>query len=150
MKLYLMRHGQAASPLQDPEQGLTAGGRVDIERLAKQLKQQGIQIAQFFHSEKTRARQTAEIMAHCLAPEVELKVHAHIKPNDDPRQIISEINDWQEDTLITSHLPYIPNLLSQLTDDFGSNHAISFDPGTVIFLDKEDDTKWHISWVTSP
>lgn len=150
MKLYLMRHGQAASPQQDPEQGLTADGREDIERLAIQLEQQGIRVNQVFHSEKPRARQSAEIMASHIAPDVKLKVHEHIKPNDDPQQIIPELDKWQEDTLITSHLPFIPNLLSRLTDAVDSNHAISFEPGTVVCLEREADTPWHFVWVASP
>ena len=66
MKLYLMRHGQAASKDIDPEQGLTNNGKAAIEQLANKLSDQGMNFSQVVHSEKTRARQTAEIMSHII------------------------------------------------------------------------------------
>jgi len=145
MKLYLMRHGQAASPQVDPQQGLTPEGRVAIEQLAQRLAMQGVLFAQVFHSEKTRARQTAEIMTSIMAPNVAPQQRTGLKPNDDPRPLIPEIESWQQDTLITSHLPFIPNLLSLLTGDLQSIVLI---PGTVVCLVKEN-TVWRIEWVES-
>ncbi|MCK4586416.1 MAG: histidine phosphatase family protein, partial [Gammaproteobacteria bacterium] len=63
MKLFLMRHGQAADIEVDPEQGLSAEGKAAIEQLAHRLAEQNITFKQVFYSEKARARQTAEIMA---------------------------------------------------------------------------------------
>lgn len=146
MKLYLMRHGQAANPQDDPQQGLTPDGRIAIEQLAQRLAQQGVSFTQVFHSEKTRARQTADIMAHGIAPAVSPQQRPGLKPNDDPRPLITELENWQDDTLITSHLPYVPNLLSLLTGDLQS---IVLTPGTVVCLVKEDNG-WRIEWVESP
>lgn len=146
MKLYLMRHGQAASPQVDPQQGLTPEGRIAIEQLAQALVIQGMQFTQVFHSEKARARQTAEIMTRLIAPTVSPQQRAGLKPNDDPRLLLAEIENWQDDTLITSHLPFIPNLLSLLTGDLQS---IVLAPGTVVCLVKEN-TIWRIEWVESP
>lgn len=108
MKLYLMRHGQAANPQIDPEQGLTSQGRADIEQLAQRLIDQNVRFTQVFHSEKARARQTAEIMAEAIAPAVVPQQLAGLKPNDDPRELLPNIADWNVDTLITSHLPSSP------------------------------------------
>ena len=147
MKLYLMRHGQAASPQVDPQQGLTPEGRMAIEQLAQALAKQGMQFTQVFHSEKARARQTAEIMTRIIAPIVSPQQRVGLKPNDDPRLLIPDINNWQEDTLITSHLPFIPGLLAQLSH---ATNAIAFEPGTVVCLLKGDDTSWNIEWFSSP
>lgn len=146
MKLYLMRHGQAASPQTDPQQGLTEEGRTEIEQLAKRLADRGVSFSHAYHSEKARAQQTAEIMAGILVPELAPKVCTGLKPNDDPRLLIPEIESWHEDTLITSHLPFIPNLLSLLTGDLQSIVLI---PGTIICLLKENSV-WRIEWVESP
>lgn len=146
MKLYLMRHGQAASELVDPQQGLTLEGRLAIEQLAQRLAQRGIRFNRVFHSEKERARQTAEIMTGVIAPDISPQQRAGLKPNDDPRQLIPEIEDWQGDTLLTSHLPFIPNLLSLLT---GGLQSVALAPGTVVCLIKEN-TGWRIEWVESP
>jgi len=146
MKLYLMRHGQAASPEVDPQQGLTDEGRADIEQLAKRLAGQGIQFSQVFHSKKARAQQTAQIMASILAPNVTPQMRTGLKPNDDPRLLLPEIESWQQDTLITSHLPFVPGLLAELT---GQPQGMGFVPGSIICLVNEKDG-WQIEWIESP
>ena len=153
MKLYLMRHGEAASKEDDPKQGLTKNGKLAIERLAHKLLQQTqqarerkINIEQVFHSDKARAQQTAEIMASILAPEVTPQCRENLKPNDNPEELISDIETWSKDTLITSHLPFIPNLLNLLTQH---QQSISFIPGTIACLSNAS-TNWNVEWVISP
>ncbi|GMR16262.1 MAG: phosphohistidine phosphatase SixA [Gammaproteobacteria bacterium] len=150
MKLYLMRHGEALSPNKDPEQGLTESGKSNIEKVARQLHNNGVTFNRVLHSKKKRARQTAEIMIDNIAPEVTATLHQHITPNDDPGLIISEINTWDEDTLITSHLPYVPNLITRLTGEDAFLSAISFETGTVVCLIKDDNSTWSIMWSTCP
>ncbi len=146
MKLYLMRHGQAAGEQQDPQQGLTSEGRQAIEQLARRLEQQGIRFSQIFHSDKTRAQQTATIMRRLLAPGIAPKMRGGLRPNDDPRLLIKEIEGWTVDTLITSHLPFIPTLLSLLT---GELQNVVVTPGTIICL-QQDNGGWVIEWVDAP
>ena len=141
-----MRHGQAASPQIDPQQGLSSEGRAEVERLAKRLAGQDVQFSQIFHSEKTRARQTAEIMARILAPDITPQLRAGLKPNDDPRLLIAELNRWQQDTLIASHLPFVPGLLAELT---GQAQNMGLVTGTIICLVKEAGS-WKILWMESP
>lgn len=146
MKLYLMRHGQAASPLDDPQQGLTPEGRAEIEALAQRLQNQGIGFRQVYHSEKTRAQQTAEIVTAITSPEVTPQLRDGLKPNDDPRPLQAEIDHWQDDTLLVSHLPFVPTLLSLLIHDAVSMAMI---PGTIVCLNNENGN-WQIEWVESP
>lgn len=150
MKLYLMRHGEALSPEKDPERGLTENGKLRIEKLARHLNKNGATFSQAFHSPKKRARETAEIMVSIISPAASLAVHKHIAPNDDPQLLISEINDWNKDTLIASHLPFVPNLMTSLTgqDAFLSN--ISFETGTLVCLERTEQATWVINWATSP
>lgn len=146
MKLYLMRHGKAAAVQDDPEEGLTQQGRQEIEQLARRLVEQGVQVMHVLHSEKTRAQQTAQIMAGLLAPGVTPRMRAGLKPNDDPRELMPEIESWQQDTLVTSHLPFVPMLLFRLT---GEKFGMDIAPGSVFCLAKDADG-WHVQWVTSP
>ena len=146
MKLYLMRHGQAASPDVDPRQGLSSEGRSEIEQLAQRLQNQGVRFQQVFHSEKDRARQTAEIVTAITSPGVSPQQRSGLKPNDDPRPLSGEIEHWQDDTLLVSHLPFVPNLLGLLIADAVSMAMI---PGTLICLNNETGS-WHIEWVESP
>ncbi len=150
MTLYLMRHGQAASKLVDHEQGLTASGRDEIERLAYFVADKSMRFERIWHSTKMRARQTAEIMAQVIAPDTELKVHKNLAPNDDPELLLHEIGAWTVDTLVVGHLPYMPQLLDMLTANTGSTQAIDFEPGTVVCLDNSSLKGWQIDWVASP
>lgn len=146
MKLYLMRHGQAASPQVDPQQGLSEEGRAGIAQLAERLAGQGIRFSQVFHSDKARARQTAEIMTSVLSPNVVPQMRSGLKPNDDPRDLLVDIESWNKDTLIASHLPFVPGLLAELT---GQAQGMGFVPGTVICLTKDNDS-WQIEWIETP
>jgi len=146
MKLYLMRHGEAASEQIDPQQGLSAHGRAGIENLATRLAGQDIQFAQIFHSDKTRAKQTAEIMGRILAPGLMPEQRSGLKPNDDPHKLIAEIESWQQDTLICSHLPFVPSLIVQLS---GQPQGMGFVPGTIVCLEKENHV-WKINWMETP
>ena len=146
MKLYLMRHGQAASIEVDREQGLSSEGRAAIEQLAHKLAKQNITFKQILHSEKARARQTAEIMTKILSPHITPTCRAGLKPNDDPEKLLPDINTWQENTLIASHLPFIPHLLILLT---GNSQSSNFVPGTIACLTKKA-SQWELEWISRP
>ncbi|MDH5369405.1 MAG: phosphohistidine phosphatase SixA [Gammaproteobacteria bacterium] len=150
MKLYLMRHGEALSPQEDPERGLSNNGKFKIESVAKHLQQQDLTLQHVYHSTKKRAQQTAEIMAHIISPGITPVAHKNITPNDDPTLILAEINNWKEDTLITSHLPFIPNLMTLLTGKDAFLSAITFETGTIICLKKENNSVWEMEWATCP
>ena len=145
-----MRHGEALSPQRDPERGLSENGKAKIKMVAAHLLNKKISFQQVLHSKKKRARETAEIMAQTLSPTVTPVEHSHITPNDDPALIISEINDWDNDTLITSHLPFVPNLITALTGQDAYLSAITFETGTIICLERMGNANWAIQWSTSP
>lgn len=150
MKLYLMRHGEALSADLDPEQGLSDNGKEKIEALAKYLHQQNLTFQCVFHSVKKRAMQTAEIMARVLSPDVKPQVMNNIKPNDDPRLVAPELNTWNEDTLVTTHLPFLPNIVTLLTGQDVFLSAITFETGTIICLEKGNNDTWNLKWSSAP
>lgn len=150
MKIYLMRHGDALSSEADPERGLSDKGKEKIKALAEHLHQQDLTFKCVFHSFKKRAIQTAEIMTGILSPEVTPQLMLNITPNDDPSLIVPEINSWDNDTLMTSHLPFLPNLVTQLTGQDVFLSAISFETGTIICLEKGNNDVWNIKWSTAP
>ena len=145
-----MRHGEASSPQKDPERGLTDKGKLNVELVAQHLQSQGVLFSRILHSKKKRAIETAEIMGKIIAPHALLTQHNKITPNDDPHNIFSEINAWDEDTLITSHLPFIPDLMTLLTEKDAYMTAITFETATVICLEKENSYKWKLLWSTAP
>lgn len=146
-KLYLMRHGLANDVSIDPDQGLSDIGRSEVEQVANRVMSNGLNIARIFHSNKARARQTAEIMRATLAPGADISEHASIKPNDAPDSLISDINSWHQDTLIVSHLPFLPTLIAKLTGH--SLSSIAFQPATLVCLELKDHG-WEFGWVEAP
>lgn len=145
-----MRHGEAMSPQQDPERGLTENGKLKIKLVANHLKEKNISFKRVFHSKKKRAFETAEIMAQTIAPDIKFQQHENIAPNDDPNSILNEIILWDEDTLITSHLPFVPNLMTQLTGQDAYLSAISFETGTIVCLERDNKGDWKVAWATAP
>ena len=145
-----MRHGEALSPQKDPERGLSDNGKSKVKLVAEHLQNQGVSFSKIFHSKKKRARETAEIMGGIISPDASLMVHDKITPNDDPHLIFSEINSWDQDTLITSHLPFVPNLMTLLTEKDAYMTAITFETATIICLEKENSYRWSFQWSTAP
>ena len=64
MQLYLMRHGDAVSELTNAQRPLSEAGRSGIQRVAAFVQSNlAINVKTMFHIGKTRARETAEILA---------------------------------------------------------------------------------------
>jgi len=59
MALYLIQHGKSLPKDQDPDQGLSAEGIAETQRISNAAKDYGVAVSQIRHSVKTRARQTA-------------------------------------------------------------------------------------------
>ena len=77
MKLYLVRHGNALAPDQDPESPLSEKGIRETKKMATVLAHFNLELGAVWHSTKQRARQTAEIL-HVGTP-IEKE---GLKPND--------------------------------------------------------------------
>jgi len=148
-----MRHGTAAGPDIDPEQGLSALGRDEISRLAERLASRGIQFSRIFHSNKTRAKQTAELMMRGVSPNADVSLRAGLSPNDDPQIVMDEMASWSSDTLAVSHLPLVPGLLAIIPGVGSASMRINFVPGTIVCIEKAGDKQerdWKLSWSESP
>jgi phosphohistidine phosphatase len=83
MKLYLVQHGAAKSEAEDPQRRLTPEGAKTVERMAQYLASLPLHLHRIEHSDKERARQTAEIMAGHLHPAEGTRQVADLAPNDD-------------------------------------------------------------------
>lgn len=68
MKLYLVQHGEALPKEVNSDRSLSDQGRQDAERLARFLAGRGVRVSRVWHSGRTRARQTAELLAAAVAP----------------------------------------------------------------------------------
>ena len=82
MEIYLFRHGEAMSPLENPERPLTPKGRLDVEQMAGVLRKERVRFRKLYHSPKLRAVETAAILGEKFG--VEPEEIDFLTPDDDP------------------------------------------------------------------
>src|SRR6266704_2662142 len=74
---------KAKDGAEDPQRSLTDDGRKTVEQMADCLSLLGLSLDRIEHSEKLRARQTAEILVARLSPREGAIQIAGLAPNDD-------------------------------------------------------------------
>ena len=150
MRVYLMRHGQPVSALENPERPLSHLGKNDVEKIAEFLHRAGVKIGQVLHSGKARAKQTAAIMASRLNPELELQESPGLGPMDDVTRITSQLKESKEDLLIAGHMPHLGKLVSLLVVGNQLAPVVNFQQGGVACLERDEMDRWSIAWVLAP
>ncbi|MCK5249069.1 MAG: phosphohistidine phosphatase SixA [Spirochaetaceae bacterium] len=114
MILYLVQHGKALSKEVDPDRPLSEEGRSEVEAVANCLARAGVRVPRIYHSGKTRAAQTARILADKLAAD-HVEVQSGMAPNDDVAAFAGVIEGKNRDALYVGHLPHLGKLASLLT-----------------------------------
>lgn len=150
MALYLVQHGKSLPKEQDPDQGLSAEGVAQTERIAKLAKDHGVGVSQIQHSVKTRARQTAEIFAKALNPKNGIQEVGGIKPMDDVAEFASGI-DPAADIMLVGHLPFMERMTAFLITGSIDRPVFKFQNSGMVCLDKDPATQsWVIRWSLMP
>ena len=122
MKLYLLRHGDAAEPGDpryptDAARPLTSKGIKRTRQLANALRQMEISFGVIFSSPLVRARQTAEIVARSLKLEKQLRLTNHLAPGGAFVDMLAQIENARATVpaiLLVGHEPYLSGLISLL------------------------------------
>ena len=150
MALYLIQHGKSLSKDQDPDQGLSAEGIAETERMAKLAEDYDIAVSQIRHSVKTRARQTAEIFAKALRPKEGIREVSGIKPLDDVA-VYAENIDPAEDIMLVGHLPFMERMTAFLITGSIDKPVFKFQNSGIVCLDKDPEAQvWVIKWALMP
>ena len=150
MALYLIQHGRSLSKDQDPDQGLSAEGIAETERMAKLAEDYDIAVSQIRHSVKTRARQTAEIFAKALRPKEGIREVSGIKPLDDVAAYAENI-DPAEDIMLVGHLPFMERMTAFLITGSIDKPVFKFQNSGIVCLDKDPEAQvWVIKWALMP
>ena len=150
MRLYLTQHGLAVPKDVDADRPLSKQGREDVRHLAQLLKTSGIRVGQVLHSGKTRAEQTAAILAEVLLPQGQPQRHAGLNPKDPTDRVFQELKTWTVDTLIVSHLPYVGRLASLLLTSDPDQPLLTFQPGSMACLERDTEDQWSMAWMVRP
>ncbi len=150
MALYLVQHGKNLPKDIDPDKGLSEEGMAEVRKIAEVAGQYGIKVFKIFHSGKTRAKQTAQIIGSVLDMENEIEQIEGINPLDDVSEFAKKLND-PENWMLVGHLPFLEKLTSYLvagTDEFP---IFKFQNGGIVCLDKVPDIdRWIIKWALMP
>jgi phosphohistidine phosphatase len=155
MKLYLVQHAKAASKEVDPDRPLTAEGLRDVQKVAAFVEPLQITVDNLWHSGKTRAMQTAEILAKVFTIVDKTSAHDDLAPNDDVQAIKESIISTGRALMIVGHMPFMAKLSSLLLTGSEASEIITFRQGGIVCLSyaakgQESDTRWQIDWIVTP
>jgi phosphohistidine phosphatase len=150
MQLYLVQHGAAKSDAEDPQRRLTAEGAKTVERMAEHLSVLRLRVIRIEHSDKERARQTAEIMAAHLCPAEGIRQVTGMAPNDEVGPMRERLQDESESLMMIGHLPYLSRLVSVLLGVQQDRTLVTFQMGGVVHLERDDNREWRLRWILVP
>ncbi len=150
MRLYVVQHGEAVPKELDPDRPLSEKGRLDVERLAAFLARLGVRVERLYHSGKTRARQTAELLQWAVAPRRAPEERQGLGPEDPVAPWVAEIETWGEDALIAGHMPFVGRLVGRLAAGDESRAVVAFVPGTAVCLERNPGGGWAVVWMVRP
>lgn len=149
MELYLAQHGKAKPEEEDPDRPLTREGRAETERVGRAAARAGVELGAVWHSGKLRARETAEIFAQALLPDVGPEEKPWLGPLDDPRQAIQAAREAERPVLLVGHLPYMSRLPSLLLAGDQERGIVDVRYSGIIALG-EDEDGWTLRWYMRP
>ena len=148
MKLYLAQHGEALTKEEHADRPLSDKGRMDVGRVAWHLAMLGLEVAEVQHSGKTRARESAEILAASLG--AVCGDRSGLGPNDPVAVLAEAAAEWQEDRLLVGHLPFMGRLADLLVGGGDGLDLLDFTPGCLACLERELAGAWRIAWMLKP
>jgi phosphohistidine phosphatase len=120
MKLYFLRHGEAAERLEwkgdDAERPLTEAGRERVARSAAVLAGLNLELDAILTSPLARARQTAEIVAKTLHAKDKLVYDSRLGIGFDKDQLAEILHDHaaSEALMLIGHEPSLSETISTL------------------------------------
>lgn len=150
MRLYLVQHAKAEPKDVDPQRPLTEEGRQDIKKVAAFIKPLYLCVDYLWHSGKTRAAQTAEVLAEAIETRKQMAAREGLAPNDDVEAVRDEIVSAQQDIMLVGHLPFVGKLASLLLSGSESSNIVAFKQGSIVCLNYSDENQWQINWMITP
>jgi len=149
MDFYFVRHGEAEPEHVDRRRSLTSDGRRGVEKIARTAAARRLKIAEILHSDKLRAKETAEILAGFLSPARGIREISGLSPEDDPLVAKAELEAADECLMLVGHLPHLSRLAALLLVGNSEKKIVDFTPATMICLSRESGI-WRLGWTLSP
>ena len=150
MFLYLVQHAEAKKEEVDPSRSLSENGMRNIQTTSLFLAKQGLKVNKIFHSNKLRAKQTAEVLAEHLKPEQGLSEIDGLAPLDDPNIWLERLKGVPDDIILVGHLPHLARLASLLVCESEKTDIISFRMAGIVCLKRDDNGAYTFHWMVTP
>jgi phosphohistidine phosphatase len=150
MLLYLVQHAEAKSEADDPSRDLSEKGKMDIEAVAHHLKRLHVEVKQIFHSGKTRAQTTANILGEHLQPSAGVSEAPGLAPMDDPGIWAERIAKVDENIMVVGHLPHLGRLAALLMSGDKERIVVNFQMGGAVRLQLMEANQWALDWMIVP
>ena len=151
MELYLVQHAEAKTKDEDPERGLTDLGFANVRKTAGFVNKLDISVETIFHSDKLRAKQTANELAEAIKSVTGLKQRNGIAPMDDISSMMDEIQRSDKNLMVVGHLPYMAKLASALLCGNENQNAVRFQTSCIVKLIRDEENKgWSVKWMITP
>jgi phosphohistidine phosphatase len=103
-----------------------------------------------YHSGKTRARQTAELIAQQLDLLDNLEQADGLAPMDDPSIWAENIVKTTKDVILVGHLPHLQKLAALLLFQDENKTTIKFQNSGILCLERDDSSAWSLEWMVVP
>lgn len=149
MHFYLVRHGEARSAAEDPQRSLSDQGRKHAEEVARAAAAKGICIFEILHSDKLRAKQTAEIMSRFLSPQDGIREISGLSPDDDPLVARAELETAKGSLMLVGHLPHLSRLASLLVAGDQEREIVNFPTAAIVCVAYAEGS-WQLQWILRP
>ncbi|GIX46677.1 MAG: phosphohistidine phosphatase SixA [Candidatus Tectimicrobiota bacterium] len=151
MTVYLVQHAEAMREEEDPQRPLTPRGWQDIRAVAAFLARSGrVPVARIVHSGKTRAQQTAEVLAEALRPSQGVTAGQDLDPLADPRPWVERLQASTEAMMLVGHLPHLSKVAALLLCQDETRQPVAFQMGGVVCLQRNATGQWAVQWMVVP
>ena len=150
MFLYLVQHADAKREEEDPTRPLSKKGLQDINRVASYVSNLNIRVYKIFHSNKLRAKQTAEVLSENVKSIKGVSEVEGLAPLDNPDIWAERLKDIPDDVILVGHLPHLAKLASLLICGNADKNVVGFKMGGIVCLKKDDAGVWSFEWMLTP
>lgn len=149
MKAILVQHAQALSKEEDPDRPLSPQGRETIQSVADYAARNlGLELGRIWHSGKTRALQTAEVLNSTLGTSIGARSSEDLSPLDDPRAWAERLAEMSHDVMLVGHLPHLSRLASLLLCGDPDIEPIAVQNAGLVCLERK--AGWKLRWILVP
>ena len=148
MRIYLVQHGESKSEEEDPQRHLTDRGIEEVQYVADFLRPPKIKVDTVWHSGKTRAQQTGQLLAEVLR--ARLVQRAGLAPKDQVAATKEALERMGSNPMIVGHMPFLGKLAALLITGSEENEIVEFRFGSVLCLECRDDVNWKVVWMITP